>query len=108
MARKKLETLTEQMYYILLSLAGEPRHGYGIMQDVSQRTGGRVNIGAGTLYALLARFEEEGLITLTDIREGRKYYLLTGEGRRILRDEYDRLRRQVTDGADALEKEEFS
>ena len=34
-ARKKLETLTEQMYYILLSLAGEPRHGYGIMQDVS-------------------------------------------------------------------------
>lgn len=108
MARKKLETLTEQMYYILLSLAGEPRHGYGIMQDVSQRTGGRVNIGAGTLYALLARFEEEGLITLTDIREGRKYYLLTGEGRRILRDEYDRLRRQVADGADALEKEEFS
>lgn len=108
MARKKLETLTEQMYYILLSLAGEPRHGYGIMQDVSQRTGGRVNIGAGTLYALLARFEEEGLITLTDIREGRKYYLLTGEGRRILRNEYDRLRRQVADGADALEKEEFS
>jgi DNA-binding PadR family transcriptional regulator len=107
-ARKKLETLTEQMYYILLSLAGEPRHGYGIMQDVSQRTGGRVNIGAGTLYALLARFEEEGLITLTDIREGRKYYLLTGEGRRILRNEYDRLRRQVADGADALEKEEFS
>lgn len=108
MARKKLETLTEQMYYILLSLAGEPRHGYGIMQDVSQRTGGRVNIGAGTLYALLARFEEEGLIALTDTREGRKYYLLTGEGRRILRDEYDRLRRQVADGADALEKEEFS
>ena len=107
-ARKKLETLTEQMYYIFLSLAGEPRHGYGIMQDVSQRTGGRVNIGAGTLYALLARFEEEGLIALTDTREGRKYYLFTGEGRRILRDEYDRLRRQVADGADALEKEEFS
>lgn len=46
-ARKKLDTLTEQMYYVLLALT-EERHGYGIMQVTAQLTNGRVNIGAGT------------------------------------------------------------
>lgn len=105
MARKKLETLTEQMYYVLLSLTGE-RHGYGIMQYVSELTQGRVTIGAGTLYALLSRFEEEGLISLTDTREGRKYYTLTYGGWQTLRAEYDRLRRQVQDGANLLDRKE--
>lgn len=98
MARKKLETLTEQMYYVLLSLTGEDRHGYGIMQDVSELTQGRVAIGAGTLYALLGRFEAAGLIALTLAEEGRKYYRLTGEGQTILDAEFTRLRRQVADG----------
>lgn len=105
MARKKLETLTEQMYYVLLSLTGE-RHGYGIMQYVSDLTHGRVTIGAGTLYALLSRFEEEGLISLTRTFEGRKYYQLTPEGEQTLRGEYDRLRRQVADGAAILSRTE--
>lgn len=105
MARKKLETLTEQMYYVLLSLTQE-RHGYGIMQYVDQLTGGRVSIGAGTLYALLARFEEEDLILLTDTREGRKYYTLTPAGMQTLEQEYDRLRRQVSDGAALLDRKE--
>ena len=60
MAQKKLDTLTEQMYYVLLALT-EERHGYGIMQDTAALTGGRVIIGAGTLYALLSRFEADGL-----------------------------------------------
>lgn len=107
MARKKLETLTEQMYYVLLSLTQE-RHGYGIMQYVAELTQGRVTIGAGTLYALLSRFEEEGLITLTDTREGRKYYKLTAEGEQTLQGEYDRLRRQVQDGATLLDRKERS
>lgn len=106
MARKKLETLTEQMYYVLLSLSEEARHGYGIMQYVSQLTVGRVTIGAGTLYALLGRFEEEGLITLTEYKEGRKYYLLSRWGRQVLEEEYSRLRQQVADGAGLLDKEE--
>ena len=105
MARKKLETLTEQMYYVLLSLAGEPRHGYEIMQVVGQLTGGRVVLGAGTLYALLGRFEEEGYIFLCDTRERRKYYALTPVGRAALKEEYDRLRQLVQDGAEALEQE---
>lgn len=102
MARKKLDTLTEPMYYLLLSLTRE-RHGYAVMQDVAQLTGGRVSIGAGTLYALLARFEGEGLISLTREEEGRKYYLLTPGGRQILEEELARLSRQVADGRRLLE-----
>lgn len=105
MARKKLETLTEPMYYVLLSLVPQSRHGYEIMQHVSQLTGGRVSIGAGTLYALLARFEEEGFIFLQDTQDRRKYYALSPSGKAALQEEYDRLRRQVADGADLLNKE---
>lgn len=104
MARKKLETLTEQMYYVLLSLWEEPRHGYGIMQYVSDLTRGRVTIGAGTLYALLGRFEKEELIVLTDAGEGRKSYRLTDQGEQVLLDELKRLRQQAQDGADILER----
>ncbi len=104
-ARKKLDTLTEQMYYVLLALT-EERHGYGVMQAAARLTGGRVNIGAGTLYALLARFEQEGLIRATREQENRKYYLLTDAGRKILEDEFDRLRRQVADGAKVLRRED--
>lgn len=96
MARKKLDTLTEQMYYVLLSLT-EDRHGYGIMQYVSALTQERVVIGAGTLYALLARFEKDGLIRLSAEEENRKYYHLTSAGEQLLENEYDRLRRQVAD-----------
>lgn len=104
MARKKLKTLTEQMYYVLLSLT-EERHGYGIMQCAAQMTDGRVTMGAGTLYALLARFEKEGLIVHTHTEDNRKYYRLTLEGRKTLEEEYARLCRQVADGAAALGKE---
>ncbi len=107
MARKKLETLTEQMYYVLLSLAKGPRHGYEIMQYVSQLTDGRVSIGAGTLYALLSRFEEEGYIFLCDTRERRKYYALAADGKTALQEEYDRLCRQVADGAGLLGRDTF-
>lgn len=103
MARKKLDTLTEPMYYVLLSLT-EERHGYGIMQYTNQLTNGRVNIGAGTLYALLSRFEKEGLIRSTKEQENRKYYQLTNEGRTVLEEEFDRLHRQVADGNYVLRK----
>lgn len=104
MARKKLDTLTEQMYYVLLAL-NEERHGYGIMQETSRLTDGRVTLGAGTLYALLSRFESEGLIHATKEEEKRKYYQLTPAGLAALEEEYERLRRQVADGARILRKE---
>lgn len=104
MARKKLDTLTEQMFYVLLSLRQE-RHGYGIMQDIAQLTDGRVNVGAGTLYALLERFEKDGLIAHTRVEEKRKYYQITEEGDRVLQTEYERIRRQAADMERVLRKE---
>lgn len=105
MARKPLESLTEPMYYVLLSLT-EERHGYAVMQYVSELTGGRVAIGAGTLYALLGRFEKDGLIRLTRDVDKRKYYVLTPEGRRALEEELQRLQRRAADGERVLRGED--
>lgn len=96
MARRRLETLTEQMFYVLLTLDQE-RHGYGVMQEITRLTQGRVAVGAGTLYTLLSRFEHEGLIKATGERENRKYYCMTPAGREVLAQEYARLRRQIAD-----------
>lgn len=105
MARKKLDTLTEQMYYLLLALH-EPGHGYAIMERVREMTDGRLQIGPGTLYTLLSRFEREGLIRLTAVTDNRKVYGLTQRGKEELRHEYDRLRRLVADGEAIFGKED--
>ena len=105
MARGKLDTLTEQMFYLLLALL-EPGHGYAIMERVTTLSHGRLQMGPGTLYTLLGRFEKEGLITLEKVEENRKIYALTGQGREALEKEYERLRRQVADGAAVFGKEE--
>ena len=90
------------MYYILLALT-TPRHGYGIIQEVERRTRGRVRIGAGTLYNLLSRFEEENFITQISEENRRKTYGITDKGLGVLKDEYKRLRQLVSDGKDILE-----
>lgn len=105
MARKKLDTLTEQMYYLLLAL-NEPGHGYAIMERVRDMTDGRLQIGPGTLYTLLGRFEGEGLIWLKEVTDNRKVYSLTASGREELRHEYDRLRKLVADGEAIFGKED--
>ena len=102
MARKKLDTLTEQMFYLLLALR-EPGHGYAIMDRVRSLSHGRLTIGPGTLYTLLARFEQEGLIALERVLDKRKIYRLTELGQQTLEQEYERLRRQVADAAAVLE-----
>ena len=104
-ARKKLETLTEQMFYVLLSLRRE-RHGYGIMQAITEMTGGRVSVGAGTLYALLERFEKDRLIRFTRTEENRKYYQLTEMREAALEAEYQRIRQQAADWERIMKEEE--
>lgn len=103
MAREQLKNLTEPMYYILLSLS-VPRHGYEIMQVINERTGGRVQVGAGTLYALLGRFEEEKLIEQLRVEERKKIYALTETGKAVLGEEYRRLKLLVDDGREFLEE----
>ena len=92
--------MTEAMYYLLLALL-RPAHGYRLMQQVSEASGGRV-----TMYGLLSKLEKEGLIKLQNQDERRKAYALTQEGKEALRAEYRRLRRLVSDG-DAMEVDEL-
>lgn len=103
MAREQFKTLTESMYYILLALL-KPQHGYGIMQEVDILTGGRVKVGAGTLYNLLSRFEEEEIITQIVEENRKKVYLISNKGLALLRAEHLRLAQLVEDGNRLLEE----
>lgn len=96
MPRVKFKTLTEQMYYILLCLTRECC-GIDIMDKVSSMTAGRVNVGSGTLYNLLEQFQEAGMIRETKVEGRRRSYILTDGGRAMLREEYQRLQRQLED-----------
>ncbi len=89
--------MTEATYYILLSLL-KPGHGYGMMQRIKELSGGRLEMGPGTLYGVLSRMNKEGLITLTGEEGRRKNYAITEAGRAALLAEYDRLKRLVADG----------
>ena len=83
--------LTEVTFYILLSLF-TPKHGYAIMQFIEESTGGRLALGAGTLYGALNTLEEKGWISLYGNSEGRKKeYLITDLGREIATKELARL-----------------
>ena len=97
MPREQLKTLTEQMYYLLL-VVQTPNFGFGIMKDVKAMTNKRVKIGAGTLYALLSRFENDQIIYQVDEIDRKKYYQLTPKGKKLLKTEYQRLKQLVIDG----------
>ena len=90
MAREKFQTLTEQMFYILLCLRQECC-GTDIMAQVSQLTGGRVSVGPGTLYNLLESFLEAGMIAGTKVEGRKRSYIITAAGRHALEEEYRRL-----------------
>lgn len=97
MAREQLQTLTEPMYYILLALT-EECCGVDIMEKVQSLSGGRVTVGPGTLYAMLAKFEEKGIVKLTASVGRRKSYVITDAGREELKREFRRLQTMVRDG----------
>lgn len=101
MAREQFRNLTEPMYYILLALK-EERHGYEIMQMIDEFTNGRVQVGPGTLYNLLSRFQSEGIIRLLSDDGRRKTYKLTKDGEQVLDEELRRLKKMVIDGENIL------
>lgn len=87
--------LTEPVLLILLSLAGEPRHGYSILKDVEQMSGGRVVLSTGTLYGALRRLLDEEWIERIEEEEtprGRQAYRLTSRGRKNLQLEVSRMK----------------
>jgi DNA-binding PadR family transcriptional regulator len=96
--------LPAAVFHILIALADRDRHGYSIMQDVAARTGGKVQLSAGTLYSSIRRMLEQGLIeelkespdpASTD--ERRRYYRLTRFGKRVAAAEVDRLNSLLRD-----------
>jgi DNA-binding PadR family transcriptional regulator len=98
MPKQKLNPLPSAAFQILLSLAGEDLHGYGIMRQVAEQTEGRMRLGPGTLYNSIQTLLEAKLIEETDAREDaklgqerRRYYHLTSAGRKLARSEAERL-----------------
>ncbi len=96
MAREKYQTLTEQMFYILLCLRHECC-GVDMMKHIETMTEGRVKVGAGTMYTLLDNFVKEGLIRETSVENRRKSYKITELGQAKLEAEYRRLQSQIAD-----------
>ncbi len=90
MPREKFQTLTEQMFYILLCLQSEC-YGMDIMEKVHTMTNERVSVGPGTLYNLLESFVKADMICETKVEGRRRSYLITEKGMQALETEYQRL-----------------
>jgi DNA-binding PadR family transcriptional regulator len=98
MPKLKLTPLPSAAFQIMLSLADEDLHGYEIMRRVEEQTDGRTRLGPGTLYSSVQALLDAGFITEVTSRsdegmndERRRYYRLTGAGRKAARDEAERL-----------------
>jgi DNA-binding PadR family transcriptional regulator len=78
--------MSETMFYILFALCSE-RHGYGVMQHVEELTGGRIVLGAGTVYTTLGKLEADGLVVVTSREDRRTNYLITPKGTEVLCEE---------------------
>lgn len=86
--------MSDPVLHIMLALSDEPRHGYAILQEIEERTDGRVVIGTGTLYTALKRLRRDGIIEEVAEREGdsrRRTYALTEGGRAELAEQTERL-----------------
>lgn len=102
MAGREKGPLTEPMYYVLMSFLRREMCGTEITEFVERRTAGRVKLGPGTLYTLLAKFQDEGLIAETSVEGRKRTYQITDKGRETFREELDRLRACLDDGEEEL------
>lgn len=98
MPKQKLSPLPAAAFQILLALVDDDLHGYGIMRQVAEQSGGRMRLGPGTLYTSIRTLLEARLIEEVDAREEsrpgderRRYYRLTPAGRKLARFEAERL-----------------
>ena len=105
MSKKEDAPLTEAVYYILLALE-QPRHGYAIMQYITEISHERINMGPGTLYGALKSLLEKEWIALIDAEVGsrKKEYILTGLGREVIDTEMIRLEELLTNGEKIMKR----
>ncbi|MEV6344101.1 helix-turn-helix transcriptional regulator [Actinoplanes sp. NPDC051851] len=100
--------MREPTFLILASLAAQPRHGYGIVQAVTELSSGEVKLRPGTLYGALDRLADQGLIEMDheEAVEGRlrRYYRLTPGGTSALTAEVERLQRRAEAARDQLRR----
>lgn len=97
MAKKSLEVLTETMFYVLMAFQRQEMCGADIVQFIAERTKNRVSIGPGTLYTILAKFEEEKLIEETAVEGRKRTYRITEKGRELYAEEVARLQACIAD-----------
>lgn len=105
MTSKSQGPLTETVFYVLLALFG-PLHGYGIMQYVNELSGGRIELGPGTLYGALTTLVEKGWIVPVGGSDGdrKKEYVITALGRAVVQAEIERLEELVGNGRRILKE----
>lgn len=97
MPKKSLETLSEPMFYVLMALNRQNLCGADIVTWVNRRTQGRVALGPGTLYTILPKLTESGMLHEVATEGRRRTYEITEQGRALYESECARLRRQVAD-----------
>lgn len=102
MGGKDRGALTEPMFYVLMSFLRRDMCGIDITEFVEQKTRGRVRLGPGTLYTLLGKFLDGGLIEETEVDGRKRTYRITQKGRDAYREELERLRACVRDGEEEL------
>ncbi len=105
MPRPKFQTLTEQMFYILLCLQ-EECCGIDIFEKIAVMTNKQVTVGSGTLYNLLEQFAEAEMIREVKAEGRRRSYILTDRGREMLYNETQKLRKRISDYEAVLGKED--
>jgi DNA-binding PadR family transcriptional regulator len=90
--------LTPALFHVLLSLADAQKHGYAILKEVTERTGGKVELSTGTLYGIIKRLLADGLIkeSVLGSTDRRRAYRLTPFGRKVALAEAERHRELVT------------
>ena len=104
MGKKSLESLTETMFYVLMAFRKHALCGTEAAAFVSQKTKGRVNMGPGTLYTILGKFQEEGLLTEIAVEGRKRTYQLTEAGEQRYQEEVTRLRACVADAESEEER----
>ena len=97
MPQKSLGQLTEPMFYVLMAFSRAPRCGTEVSTYVEQRTNGRVRLGPGTLYTILAQFDAVGYLREIEVVGRRRTYEITQTGWDAYQHELDRLRQCLTD-----------